>query len=70
MATIRKRKNSYPIDYYDPNDNRVRKPFTKRKDVKAYLNKRVSLICRLNILNSHEIVSGFLDSSLFFKARC
>ncbi|MCD6265273.1 MAG: site-specific integrase [Deltaproteobacteria bacterium] len=44
MATIRKRGNSYQIDYFDPNGKRVRKSFDKKKDAEAELGKRVSLI--------------------------
>lgn len=44
MATIRKRGNSYQIDYFDPNGKRVRKCFKKRKEAVAELGKRVSLI--------------------------
>ena len=44
MAKIRKRGNSYQIDYFDPNGKRVRKSFKKRKDAEAELGKRVSLI--------------------------
>ncbi len=44
MATIRKRENSYQIDYFDPHGKRVRKSFAKRKEAEAELGKRVSLI--------------------------
>jgi len=44
MAKIRKRGNSYQIDYFDPNGERVRKSFRKRKEAEAELGKRVSLI--------------------------
>lgn len=44
MAKIRKRGNSYQIDYFDPDGKRVRKSFRKRKDAEAELGKRVSLI--------------------------
>jgi len=44
MAKIRKRGNSYQIDYFDPDGKRVRKSFQKRKDAEAELGKRVSLI--------------------------
>jgi integrase len=44
MAKIRKRGNSYQIDYFDPNGKRVRQSFRKRKDAEAELGKRVSLI--------------------------
>ncbi len=44
MAKVRKRGNSYQIDYFDPDGKRVRKSFTKKKDAEAELGKRVSLI--------------------------
>ena len=44
MAKIRKRGDSYQIDYFDPNGKRVRKSFRKRKEAEAELGKRVSLI--------------------------
>ena len=44
MAKIRKRGNSYQIDYFDPDGKRVRKSFTRKKDAEAELGKRVSLI--------------------------
>jgi len=44
MATIRKRGNTYQIDYFDPTGKRVRQSFKKRKDAEAELGKRVSLI--------------------------
>lgn len=44
MAKIKKRGNSYQIDYFDPNGKRVRKCFRKKKDAEAELGKRVSLI--------------------------
>jgi integrase len=44
MAKIRKRGNSYQIDYFDPTGKRVRKSFSKKKDAEAELGKRVSLI--------------------------
>lgn len=36
MAKIRKRGNSYQIDYFDPNGKRIRKSFKKRKDVRDW----------------------------------
>jgi phosphoenolpyruvate carboxylase len=44
MAKIRKRGNSYQIDYFDSNGKRVRKSFGKKKEAEAELGKRVSLI--------------------------
>ena len=51
MAKIRKRDNSYQIDYFDPNGKRVRKSFRKRKDAEAELGKRVSLIAERRYLD-------------------
>jgi integrase len=51
MAKIRKRGNSYQIDYFDPNGKRVRKSFRKRKDAEAELGKRVSLIAENRYLD-------------------
>lgn len=51
MAKIRKRGNSYQIDYFDPNGKRVRKSFKKRKDAEAELGKRVSLIAENRYLD-------------------
>jgi integrase len=44
MAKIRKRGNSYQIDYFDPEGKRVRQSFKKKKDAEAELGKRVSLV--------------------------
>ena len=41
MATIRKRGNSYQIDYFDPTGKRVRKSFKKKKDAENELAARV-----------------------------
>ena len=51
MAKIRKRGNSYQIDYFDPNGKRVRKSFSKKKDAEAELGKRVSLIAEKRYLD-------------------
>ena len=51
MAKIRKRGNSYQIDYFDPNRKRVRKSFGKKKDAEAELGKRVSLIAEKRYLD-------------------
>jgi len=51
MAKIRKRGNSYQIDYFDPNGKRVRKSFSKKKDAEAELGKRVSLIAEHRYLD-------------------
>ena len=44
MAKVRKRGNSYQIDYFDPGGKRIRKTFAKKKDAEAELGKRVSLV--------------------------
>lgn len=51
MAKIRKRGNSYQIDYFDPDGKRVRKSFGRRKDAEAELGKRVSLIAEHRYLD-------------------
>ena len=51
MAKIRKRGNSYQIDYFDATGKRVRKSFSKRKDAEAELGKRVSLIAENRYLD-------------------
>jgi integrase len=43
MATVRKRGQTYQIDYFDPTGKRIRKSFDKKKDAEAELGKRVSL---------------------------
>ena len=43
MAKIRKRGNTYQIDYFDPNGKRIRKSFKKKQDAaEAELGKRVA----------------------------
>lgn len=51
MAKIRKRGDSYQIDYFDPNGKRVRSSFKRRKDAEAELGKRVSLIAERRYLD-------------------
>ena len=48
---IRKRGNSWQIDYIDPNGKRVRKAFKKKKDAVAEHGKRVSLIAENRYLD-------------------
>jgi len=48
---IRKRGNSWEIDYIDPTGKRVRKSFKKKKDAVAELGKRVSLIAENRYLD-------------------
>ena len=51
MAKVRKRGNSYQIDYTDPHGKRVRRTFKKRKDAVAELGKRVSLMAENRYLD-------------------
>jgi hypothetical protein len=44
MAKVKKRGNSWQIDYNDPEGKRIRKAFKKKKEAEAELAKRVSLI--------------------------
>jgi Uri superfamily endonuclease len=44
MAKVKKRGNSWQIDYTDPKGKRIRKAFKKKKEAEAELAKRVSLI--------------------------
>ncbi|MGZ3579447.1 MAG: hypothetical protein ACXWMK_09825 [Syntrophales bacterium] len=37
MARVRKRGDSYQIDYFDPTGKRVRKSFAKKKNAEAEL---------------------------------
>ena len=41
---LRKRGNSYQIDYFDPDGKRIRMNFKKKKDAQVELGKRISLI--------------------------
>jgi integrase len=51
MASIRRRANSWLIDYHDPHGKRVRIMFKKKKDAEAELAKRVSLIAENRYLD-------------------
>ena len=51
MAKVRKRGNSYQIDYVDPDGKRVRQSFRKKKEAVAELGKRVSLIAENRYLD-------------------
>ena len=51
MAKVKKRGNSYQIDYLDPHGKRVRLAFKKKKDALAELGKRVSLIAEKRYLD-------------------
>jgi integrase len=69
MAKIRKRGNSYQIDYFDPNGKRVRKSFRKRKNAEAELGKRVSLIAEGRYLDvkkeykytGNQLIDNYID---------
>jgi len=63
MAKIRKRGNSYQIDYFDPTGKRVRKSFSKKKDAEAELGKRVSLVAEgryLDVKKEYKTTLGEL----------
>jgi hypothetical protein len=47
---VKKRGDSWQIDYLDPNRKRVRQSFRKKKDAEAELGKRVSLIAEKRYL--------------------
>jgi hypothetical protein len=40
MGSIRKRGDSYEIDYYDPDGKRIRKSFKKKKDARLEMAAR------------------------------
>ena len=48
---VRKRGNSWQIDYLDPTGRRVRQSFKKKKDAEAEWGKRVSLIAEKRYLD-------------------
>jgi integrase len=63
MAKVKKRGNSWQIDYNDPNGKRIRKAFKKKKDAEAELAKRVSLIAEgryLDVKKDLKITLGEL----------
>jgi integrase len=51
MPKVKKRGNSYQIDYLDPTGKRVRKSFNKKKEAVAELGKRVSLMAENRYLD-------------------
>jgi len=61
MAKVKKRGNSWQIDYTDPNGKRIRKAFSKRKDAEAELAKRVSLIAEGRYLDVKKDLKVTLD---------
>jgi integrase len=63
MAKVKKRGNSWQIDYTDPNGKRIRKAFRKKKEADAELAKRVSLIAEgryLDVKKDLKITLGEL----------
>jgi hypothetical protein len=63
MAKVKKRGNSWQIDYTDPNGKRIRKAFKQKKEAEAELAKRVSLIAEgryLDIKKDLKITLGEL----------
>jgi hypothetical protein len=61
MAKIRKRGNSYQIDYLDPTGKRVRKSFKKKKAVNL-LNGLTAFRRPAEISTCHKIVTSTLPS--------
>ena len=64
MAKIRKRGDSYQIDYTDPTGKRVRKSFAKKKDAEAEMGKRVSLIAEKRYLDVKKDYTSTLKDLL------
>jgi integrase len=63
MAKVKKRGNTWQIDYNDPNGKRIRKAFKKKKEAEAELAKRVSLIAEgryLDVKKDLKITLGEL----------
>jgi integrase len=61
---IRKRGDSWQIDYFDPLGKRVRKNFKKKKDAEAEYSKRVSLIAEKRYLDVKKDYTTTLDEVL------
>ena len=61
---IRKRGNSYQIDYFDPAGKRVRKSFSKKKDAETELAKRVSLMAEGRYLDIKKDCTTILGDLL------
>jgi hypothetical protein len=80
MAKVKKRGNSWQIDYTDPNGKRIRKAFRKKKEADAELAKRVSLIAEGRYLDVKkdlkitlgELVEKYLriSKNILGKRRC
>lgn len=64
MAKVRKRGDSWQIDYFDPNGKRVRQSFKKKKDAEAELAKRVSLIAEKRYLDVKKYYTTTLGELL------
>ena len=64
MAKIRKRGDSYQIDYTDPTGKRVRKSFAKKRDAEAEMGKRVSLIAEKRYLDVKKEYTSTLKDLL------
>jgi integrase len=64
MAKVKKRGNSYQIDYLDPQGKRVRVSFKKKKDAVAELGKRVSLIAEKRYLDVKKDYKTTLEELL------
>jgi integrase len=61
---IRKRGSSWQIDYFDPNGKRVRQSFKKKKEAKAELGKRISLIAENRYLDVKKECKTSLEELL------
>jgi integrase len=64
MAKVKKRGNSYQIDYLDPHGKRIRLSFSKKKDAQAELGKRVSLIAEKRYLDVKKDCKTTLEELL------
>ena len=64
MAKIRKRGDSYQIDYTDPTGKRIRQSFAKKKDAEAEMGKRVSLIAEKRYLDVKKDYTSTLKDLL------
>ena len=64
MAKIRKRGDSYQIDYTDPTGKRIRQSFAKKRDAEAEMGKRVSLIAEKRYLDVKKDYTNTLKDLL------
>ncbi|MGZ3596079.1 MAG: hypothetical protein ACXVAD_10935 [Syntrophales bacterium] len=63
MARVKKRGDSYQIDYFDPTGKRVRKSFAKKKNAEAELGKHVSFVAEgryLDVKKEYKTTLGEL----------